>query len=296
MSDELENVIPAIEEPAQPKIYGGWATIGMGVGIILTALVAVQLLVACGARALVLIFNMSPLSGGLVTALSSIATGISGLALTDQIVRMNGSLSLRKYIGLNRLSWKIVLLALAAFLIAVVCILGIGFLYEFIFGVPESTNADFMEDILSGAGWLLMFVATVIFASFFEEVLFRGFIFVGLLRSRLGVAGAIALTSLVWTLLHLQYDLFGMFTICVMGIVLGVTRYKTGSLWSAFPVERYGVLYYATGKLAPKQSQLLLQNCLGRLNQHVPVRENNGRYAAISLVEPLHVSRSFTIA
>jgi len=127
--------------------------------------------------------------------------------------------------------------ALAAFLIAVVCILGIGFLYEVFFGGAESTNADFMEDILSGAGWLLMFVATVIFASFFEEVLFRGFIFVGLLRSKLGVAGAIALTSLVWALLHLQYDLFVMFTICVMGIVMGVTRYKTGSLWSTIIVH-----------------------------------------------------------
>ncbi len=90
-----------------------------------------------------------------------------------------------------------------------------------------------MTDTYKTAGWLpLLWTAVVIFAPFFEEVLFRGFLFVGLEHSRIGVAGTVILTSLVWAALHMQYNLIGMATIVIMGIVLGVIRHKTHSLWA----------------------------------------------------------------
>jgi membrane protease YdiL (CAAX protease family) len=99
-------------------------------------------------------------------------------------------------------------------------------------GSSESVNTSFMTDTYTSAGWLpLLWIAVVIFAPVFEEAFFRGFLFVGLERSRIGVAGTIIFTSLVWAALHMQYNLIGMATIVIMGIVLGVIRHRTHSLW-----------------------------------------------------------------
>jgi membrane protease YdiL (CAAX protease family) len=66
----------------------------------------------------------------------------------------------------------------------------------------------------------------VVFAPLFEEALFRGFVYEGFARSRAGVAGAIILTSIGWAALHFYYAGFEMATIFVLGLVLGVVRWK----------------------------------------------------------------------
>jgi hypothetical protein len=78
----------------------------------------------------------------------------------------------------------------------------------------------------------LFWIGVIIFAPAFEEVFFRGFLFEGFRYSRIGVVGAIVLTSLIWAALHMQYDPFEMFLVFLMGLLLGILRYKTGSLWS----------------------------------------------------------------
>jgi membrane protease YdiL (CAAX protease family) len=65
-----------------------------------------------------------------------------------------------------------------------------------------------------------------------EETLFRGFMFEGLQRSRAGAWGAIIITSAVWTAIHMQYEIGGLAQIFVAGIVLGVARWRTRSLWA----------------------------------------------------------------
>jgi hypothetical protein len=71
----------------------------------------------------------------------------------------------------------------------------------------------------------------VVAAPIFEETFIRGFMFLGILRSKLGAAGAVFITSVAWAAMHLQYDAFGMGTIFALGIVLGLARWKTGSLY-----------------------------------------------------------------
>ena len=48
---------------------------------------------------------------------------------------------------------------------------------------------------------------------------------------RLGVPGAIFLSSLAWTSLHLQYDWFFFGEVFCIGLLLGYFRYRTGSTW-----------------------------------------------------------------
>ena len=78
---------------------------------------------------------------------------------------------------------------------------------------------------------VLLWLAVVVFAPMFEEVLFRGFLYTGFRSSRIGVVGAVIITSLLWAGSHLQYQLFAIILIFILGIILGIIRYKTGSIW-----------------------------------------------------------------
>ena len=78
----------------------------------------------------------------------------------------------------------------------------------------------------------MFWIAVIIFAPVFEEALFRGFLFEGLMQSRAGVIGAIAVTSVTWAILHIQYNAAGIIYILLLGVIMGVLRWKTRSLWS----------------------------------------------------------------
>ncbi len=85
----------------------------------------------------------------------------------------------------------------------------------------------------------LLWLAVVLFAPFFEEAFFRGFLFAGLEHSRLGAVGTVLLTSFVWASLHFQYNLIGMATIVILGLVLGTVRFKTHSLWPTILIHAF---------------------------------------------------------
>jgi membrane protease YdiL (CAAX protease family) len=75
----------------------------------------------------------------------------------------------------------------------------------------------------------LMMVAVTVAAPISEELLFRGFLLRGWAASRLGVAGAIVLTSAIWAGLHIQYDLVTMGEIFGLGLLFGWLRIRSGS-------------------------------------------------------------------
>ena len=86
----------------------------------------------------------------------------------------------------------------------------------------------------------LLWFALVIAAPVFEEVLFRGFLFEGLRRTRMGAGGTIVVTTLLWTLMHVaQYDLYFLTLIALIGILLGIARERSGSLY--VPLAIHGV-------------------------------------------------------
>lgn len=90
-----------------------------------------------------------------------------------------------------------------------------------------------METIIETTRYtLLLWFALVIAAPVFEEVLFRGFLYAGLRRTRIGAGGTTVVTSLLWTLLHVaQYDPYSLLLIALIGILLGIARERTGSLY-----------------------------------------------------------------
>ncbi len=88
-----------------------------------------------------------------------------------------------------------------------------------------------MIDAYNTAGFVpLLVVAVVLLAPFREEIVFRGFMYRGIASSRLGPAGAIAITAILWSILHVQYDWYGIADIAVCGVLVGLARHRTGSI------------------------------------------------------------------
>ncbi len=87
----------------------------------------------------------------------------------------------------------------------------------------------------AAAGWLpLMWFATVLVAPAGEEIMFRGFLFRGFVRSESSAWPAIVVISLLWAGLHLQYDWTGISEIFVAGLFLGWVRWRSGSTLLTF--------------------------------------------------------------
>jgi uncharacterized protein len=81
------------------------------------------------------------------------------------------------------------------------------------------------------SGFLIFLIGGCIAAPVMEEFVFRGFMFRGWSQSFLGPVGSIVLTSLLWGMMHTQYDWFGRFCIFVTGLVLGHFRWRSNSTW-----------------------------------------------------------------
>ena len=92
--------------------------------------------------------------------------------------------------------------------------------------VPEFMGVAYAS---ARPAWML-WLAFVVAAPLFEETFFRGFLFTGFASSVVGPLGAVAITSVLWAAIHMQYDLYGIGTLFLLGILLGLARMLTGSL------------------------------------------------------------------
>lgn len=99
----------------------------------------------------------------------------------------------------------------------------------------REVTPGFMGEVLQsargdGALWLLV-IAFCVAAPVSEELFARGFLYRGWSESFLRAPGAILLSSMVWTALHLQYDWFFFGEVFSIGLLLGYLRYRFNSTW-----------------------------------------------------------------
>ena len=76
---------------------------------------------------------------------------------------------------------------------------------------------------------LSLWIALIVVEPVGEELLFRGFLFRGLVREPRDALPGILLISLIWSLLHIQYDWFGASLMFGFGVLLGYVRLYSGS-------------------------------------------------------------------
>ena len=166
--------------------------------------------------------------GGLTISLSVIMGLPAVLAALWLAIRMS-RMPFADYLALRWTSWINFLIGVVALF---VLIMGWDMLSR---ATGREVTPGFMGDVLQsaradGALWLLV-IAFCVAAPVTEEFFARGFLYRGWSESFLGPAGAIVLSSLVWTALHLQYDWFFFGEVFSIGLLLGYLRYRSNSIW-----------------------------------------------------------------
>ena len=232
--DSLNPESLAIVTPVQrpPKIWKFLGTALWGL-FIFVALFAGQIAVV----AFIMVWQGGPfdvptmihvVSRGLTISLSVIM-GLPAVLLAVWIAIRPTRTPIADYLALRWTSWKNLLLGAAALVVLVVA-------WDLLTRVTgREVQPGFMGDVLKsaqadGAVWLLLLAFSVA-APISEELFARGFLYRGWSESFLGVPGAIVLSSLAWTALHLQYDWFFFGEIFSIGLLFGYLRYRTNSTW-----------------------------------------------------------------
>ena len=168
------------------------------------------------------------LGSGLTISLSVIMGLPAVLAAVWLAIRLSRT-PFADYLALRWTSWINLLIGIVAM---VVLVMGWDLISRL---AGREVTPGFMGEVLQsaradGALWLLV-IAFCVAAPVSEEFFARGFLYRGWSESLLGPAGAIVLSSLVWTALHLQYDWFFLGEVFSIGLLLGYLRYRSQSIW-----------------------------------------------------------------
>ena len=96
---------------------------------------------------------------------------------------------------------------------------------------PHKGSVQPIQGFIKSDYWWIAIVPIALGAPLFEEILFRGFLFTAIAGSKLGAAGAILITSIVWALFHAGYVWQELVIITAFGFVLGWLVWQLGSVW-----------------------------------------------------------------
>jgi membrane protease YdiL (CAAX protease family) len=165
--------------------------------------------------------------GGTLVALVTLVTNPVLVALLAGIARWRTRTSAAAYLGLTRFTLRDFLvgfLAIAVFAAA-------SDLFSSLIGVD--IVPPFQTEVFTSVGtkgWLVaLALAIVVVGPIGEEVMFRGFLFRGWVAPGLRGAVAIAVISLLWSLLHVQYAWVQIGQIFLIGLILAWVRWRSGS-------------------------------------------------------------------
>lgn len=98
---------------------------------------------------------------------------------------------------------------------------------------------------------LLRILAIGLFGPVAEELVFRGFLLRVLGRTRIGIYGAILVTAALWSIIHQQYAPVILGLIFIDGIMLGLARHFTKSLYVPIVMHVLGNLFSIYQSLPP---------------------------------------------
>ena len=223
---------PVIRTQRQPRIWKFWGTALWGM-FIFAAMFAGQIAVVAWfvlrrEGPIDLAAAIHVVGGGLTISLSVIMGLPAVLAALWIAIRFSRT-PFADYLALRWPSWTNLLIGVAALFVLV---MGWDLLSR---ATGREVAPGFMGEVLKsaradGALWLLVIAFTVA-APITEEFFARGFLYRGWSESFLGPVGAIILSSVVWTALHLQYDWFFFGEVFSIGLLLGYLRYRSNSTW-----------------------------------------------------------------
>jgi membrane protease YdiL (CAAX protease family) len=204
------------------KVWGIWATLAF-------AILAFVLGQAMGFAVLSTLKTIDPgrvdTDGTAVAIYTLISNPIEivTLVLAIQLLGSNA----REYLGINIPHWRDVAIAVAGLAAtiaaadAVTFALGKDMVPAFQIELHRTARAQ------GSLPWL--WLAIIVAAPVGEELLFRGFLFRGFVHEPRDAVPGILIISLIWSMLHVQYDWFGTSQVFVIGLLFGFVRWRTGS-------------------------------------------------------------------
>jgi uncharacterized protein len=223
---------PVIATQRPPRIWKFWGTALWGL-FIFAAMFAGQIVVVAWfvwrqGGPIDMAAAIHVVGGGLTISLSVI-TGLPAVLAALWVAIRVSRTPFADYLALRWTSWTNLLIGVVALFVLV---MGWDLVSRM---TGREVTPGFMGDVLQsartdGALGLLVF-AFCVAAPVSEELFARGFLYRGWSESFLGPVGAILLSSLVWTALHLQYDWFFFGEVFSIGLLLGYLRYRSNSTW-----------------------------------------------------------------
>ncbi|HYG29149.1 MAG TPA: CPBP family intramembrane glutamic endopeptidase [Allosphingosinicella sp.] len=115
--------------------------------------------------------------------------------------------------------------------------------------VTDSDAAGSWRGRYSAADLAIRVAAVALIYPVAEEFFFRG-VFLGVLRRRFGDVAAVFLPAVIFGLIHIQYDWQGMLFVALDGLIFGVARVRTGSVYVPMLLHILGNSYAVWERLA----------------------------------------------
>lgn len=215
--------------PAPPKArpWGPWATIGLSLFCIFVMVVvqgiATAVYAALSPGGLLANLNADLNRDGNCLAAATLASTPVVVGLVVLLAKLRGC-SIRDYFALD---WPPAGTAWLAAGGMALLLVGSDALSTAL-GRPIASN--WMIAIFHRSMLPFLLFALVILAPLEEETLFRGFFYKGIAESRAGPITAILVVSVVFALLHVQYDWYDTAQVLASGLYLGLVRWKARSL------------------------------------------------------------------
>lgn len=218
---------PAAATAPAPRPWGAWATFGWAVlATALGQVVATLALLGYDTDG-----DLTVRYTGPVVALATLILNPVQIAVVVAAARRTG-MTARDYLALVPFRGHDLVLGvltaalLAAAIAAYAVVTGRALVTPFQIDTYVTTPSVF---------WLvLLALAIVVVAPLGEEIIFRGFMFRGFVREGRSPLLPIIAISLIWTLLHVQYDWFGLAQVFLLGLLFGWIRWRSGSTTLAF--------------------------------------------------------------
>ena len=215
-----------------PRVWKFWGTLVWGLVVFAAMGIGQITLVAYyvwtkggpvdGASLIALVGNGRTIALSVIAGLPPV---LAALWLAIRFTRF----SFADYLALRGFAWKWLLIGMIG-----LAVLSQG--WDWVAkAVGHEVSPGFMGEVLKSARaenslWLLV-LGFCVAAPLTEELMTRGFLYRGWSESFLRPFGAIILSTLVWTCMHLQYDAFFLAQVFSIGLLFGYLRYRSNSTW-----------------------------------------------------------------
>ncbi len=217
------------------SVWGFWGTFLWGIVILITFLMGqilplIAYMIVEGTSLSFESFNSLAATAStdvFLLFLSSVGGMLLVVPVAFGIAKLKRGSLLKDYFALNGFKWKTLGFWL---LIFIVLQIATSFLIEAL-GAKDIPNFMLNLEYPTRMHKILLLIAVMVAAPVVEEVVFRGFLLKGFANSFMGMHGAVLVTSALWAVIHMQYEIVYLIAIFVIGLVFAYARLLSNSLF-----------------------------------------------------------------